>query len=154
MSRVDTRVMVYTGTFGLLYLPGTDNQNHPIYLYTQKGNQYLPAPLYFWKVLHNPVSSQAVAFMGLNNPYVTQSPKLKCQNVCDHVSFVDWDLNDFDAGFMYCCRVEDLRKEVEYVPDLRNENGQWPDLLTSWCSSPKMEASNPALVFNYIFIDA
>ena len=119
--RVNTVIQVYTGTFGLLYLPGIDGNNHPIYLYTEDSKEYLPAPKYFWKVLYNPESHTAVGFLGLNNPYVTESPKAKCESVCAQISFADWDVKDFDAGHMACCRVEDLRAEVENLPDLTND---------------------------------
>jgi hypothetical protein len=30
---------------------------------------------------------------------------------------------------MYCCEVEALRNTIKYVPDLSDENGNWPTLL-------------------------
>ena len=124
-----SNVQVYTGTYGILSLRDVNNSNKRIYLYNEDGNKFLSSPLYYWKVVHNPDTNQAMAFVGVNNPYLTSSPTHKCTNVCDRLSWVDWDRKDLDKGYMYCCDVQDFREYVEYLPDLSDANGNWPELL-------------------------
>ena len=66
----------------------------------------------------------------MNNPYLTEPPSPLCPNVCGQLSWVDWDLEDFDSGFMSCCEVRALRDTIEYLPDLRDGDGNWPGLLS------------------------
>ncbi len=53
-----------------------------------------------------------------------------CAYRCDTLSWADWAMEDLTKGYMYCCDVEKLRETVEYVPDLSDENGNWPSLMT------------------------
>ena len=66
---------VYTGTYGQLEYLGT-----PIFLHTDNGESFIPAPLYFWKVIHNAVKGEATAFVGLNDPHASGAPTLMCKN--------------------------------------------------------------------------
>ena len=67
---------VYTGTYGQLEYLGT-----PISLYTaDDGDGLIPAPLYFWKVIHDEVRGEATAFVGLNDPHASAPPDLMCKN--------------------------------------------------------------------------
>ena len=40
------------------------------------------------------------------------------------------NFNETSSGFMYCCAVEELRNSIGYLPDLSDENGNWPALLS------------------------
>ncbi len=42
----------------------------------------------------------------------------------------DWSVTDLAKGFTYCCSAEDFRTAVAYAPDLKDQNGNWPNLLT------------------------
>merc|ERR1711860_84514 len=88
---------------------------------TDNGEKYVPAPLYYWKVLHDPKSNTSAAFIGLNNPHATERPKELCTNVCSSMKWVDWSTTELDAGYMYCCSVEDARKEFPSMPDLKTK---------------------------------
>lgn len=103
---------IHTGTFGNLNF-----NRKSIYLYREK---FVPAPEYYWKVVHDKAEGKAMAFVGWNNVFSSkQSPKLLCENVCSQWSEVDWDIENVDGGYMYCCRVQDLRKAIPYVPDIQ-----------------------------------
>ena len=45
------------------------------------------------------------------------------------MSFATWDMTDQEAGFMYCCPVEELRQAISYLPDLRDANDNWPNVI-------------------------
>ena len=66
---------VYTGTYGQLEYLDT-----PIFLYTEDGDSFIPAPLYFWKVIHNEQRGEATVFVGLNDPHASGEPALMCKN--------------------------------------------------------------------------
>ena len=66
-----------TGTHGLLTYPDSNNNLTPIYLYN---NTYVPAPKYYWKVVQDPMTNTAVAFIGSNDPHVTSAPLELCPN--------------------------------------------------------------------------
>ena len=38
-------------------------------------------------------------------------------------------MSSLSSGYMYCCKVEDLKRTVDYVPDLTDEDGNWPALM-------------------------
>ena len=98
-------ISVYTGTSGILKYPDVNNNPQDIYLYN---SHYIPAPLYYWKVLQDKVHSQAqlvdtltvllhykyqiflllhfqrsntaAAFIGVNDPHKTSVPLELCTN--------------------------------------------------------------------------
>ena len=103
-----------------------------VYLRLIASQKLLEVPKYYWKVVYNREANEAIAFVGLNNPHETKKPTLLCSpNVCSKLSWVDWSYDTLESGFMYCCRVEDLRENVAYVPDLRDKiTGLWPNLMS------------------------
>ena len=71
---------MYTGTFGTLqYQNRLKTVDYGIFLYEQDGNKWILAPLYFWKVIHNPTENEAVAFIGINDPHETIPPVSFCE---------------------------------------------------------------------------
>ena len=51
-SRLGRDISVYSGTHGVLEFPDVNNNRQQIYLYNK---EYIPAPLYYWKVLQDKV---------------------------------------------------------------------------------------------------
>ena len=52
-------VTVYSGTSGILTFPDTNNNQQQIFLYEDK---YVPAPLYYWKVIQDKVSQRVTVY--------------------------------------------------------------------------------------------
>ncbi len=78
----------YTGTLGNLAYPDKNGVLTPIYLLQITGVNYIAAPKFMWKLLHNPDLNEAVLFVGLNNPYATNTNELNfCTNVCSQISW-------------------------------------------------------------------
>ena len=50
--RLGRDISVYSGTHGVLEFPDVNNNRQQIYLYNK---EYIPAPLYYWKVLQDKV---------------------------------------------------------------------------------------------------
>ena len=69
-------VVVYTGVFGRLALPDSSGVVRELFLFEDsKGDPFIHVPLYYWKVVHDPAKAAAVAFVGYNNPHITQPPE-------------------------------------------------------------------------------
>ncbi|XP_059098835.1 uncharacterized protein LOC131892971 [Tigriopus californicus] len=125
-------VRVFTGTFGILKYKGSTGKLKPLYLYPNDGNKWIPVPEYYWKVIHNPETNEAIAFVGYNNPHAKMAPEKMCKNQCSKLSWADWNMDNLYSGYMYCCQLEELRESISYLPDLRDANGVWPDLLSDY----------------------
>ena len=102
-------MVVTTGTHGVLEYPDKDSKATDIFL--ARIESYVPAPKYYWKVVQDPATNTAAAFIGLNDPHTNVAPEELCPNRCaEMASWVDWDITKLDSGYMYCCSVEDAAK--------------------------------------------
>ena len=72
-------------------------------------------------MVSDPISSQAVVFVGLNNPHVLRAPRKICPSLCSKLPWVDWDITDKSAGFMYCCELESAREALLGIPKVKGE---------------------------------
>ena len=100
-----------TGTHGILEYPDKDSKATDIFL--ARIESYVPAPKYYWKVVQDPATNTAAAFIGLNDPHANVAPKELCPNRCaEMASWVDWDITKLDSGYMYCCSVEEAAKAI------------------------------------------
>ena len=66
-----------TGTHGMLTYP--DRNNNPTHI-SLFNSTYVPAPKYYWKVVQDPETNTAVAFIGSNDPHVNSAPLELCRN--------------------------------------------------------------------------
>ena len=113
----------YTGGFGVLTLADVKGVQQPIYLAKDaNNNDVVPAPKYYWKVVHDTNTNTATAFVGINNPHLTSvsAGDIICPDVCSQVSWVTWTLTSIPKGYMYCCTVSSLRSAISYAPNLGN----------------------------------
>lgn len=115
------QLLVYTGTHGVTTLPDADGVQRAIYLSENGPNSKLRVPQHFWKVVIDPYTNRGVAFVGINNPYYIESYSCNfklCENICDKISWINWNADNLTAGFSYCCDVNDLSVYVNEIPDL------------------------------------
>ena len=75
--RLGRDLNVMTGTHDILEYPNIDNILTPIYLYNSSN---VPAPKYYWKVVRDPQTDTAAAFIGLNDPHAKTAPEELCKN--------------------------------------------------------------------------
>eukprot|EP00088_Acartia_fossae_P004726 TRINITY_DN12039_c0_g1_i1.p1 TRINITY_DN12039_c0_g1~~TRINITY_DN12039_c0_g1_i1.p1 ORF type:complete len:466 (+),score=83.33 TRINITY_DN12039_c0_g1_i1:41-1438(+) len=118
-SSLGKDVSIWTGTHGVLSYADKYGEMTDIYLYLKDQTRYVPAPLYYWKVVYDPTTQTGAAFIGLNDPHATEPPTELCDNVCSSMSWVDWSITELDAGYMYCCSIESARKAIPSIPDLQ-----------------------------------
>lgn len=84
----DVNLTIYTGTYSVLTLADVNGVQQPIYLaFDQNNNGLLPAPKYFWKLIHDPISNTATGVVGINNPHLksVDPADIFCPDVCDQV---------------------------------------------------------------------
>ena len=104
--------MVTTGTHEVLEYP--DKNNNPTDIFLARQESFVPAPKYYWKVVQDPETKTAAAFIGLNDPHTNVAPLELCKNRCSEMSsWVDWGIDKLDSGYMYCCSVEDAAKAIK-----------------------------------------
>ncbi|CAB4067048.1 unnamed protein product [Lepeophtheirus salmonis] len=130
---------VYTGTASILNL--LNEQCKPINIELFSDRQYVPAPMYYWKVLYDPEANEAIAFIGLNNPYERKAHNHICTNICAQTVFDDVDFYKFEAGYTMCCEVSQLRMSISSIPDLSKE-GKWPELMGKLGPTPPPPTRN------------
>lgn len=105
-------------------LADINNVQQPIYLaFDENNNGLIPAPKYYWKLIHDPISDTATAVIGINNPYLNpvKEEDIICPNVCDQVPWVNeaiLALTDITKGYTFCCTAADLHKAISYAPDI------------------------------------
>ena len=117
--RIDLKIT--TGTFGVTTLADINGVQQPIYLgFDANNNGLIPVPKYYWKVVHDPASNTATAFLGINNPHITkiEPEDIICPNVCNQVPWVTWTITNFRRGYMFCCTTASLRAAIGFAPDL------------------------------------
>jgi hypothetical protein len=82
---------VYTGTFGIVTLADINGVQQPIYLAFDNTTGLIPAPLYYWKLVHDPAANTATAIVGINNPWLNPVPSeaIFCPSVCQQIPWVN-----------------------------------------------------------------
>lgn len=111
-------LVVYTGPYGVATLPHEDTgKDVELYLYVDGSKKGLAVPELYWKVVYNPITTEGVVLLGLNNPYqeiVTKS--VICEDVSHKINWLNWDRKNLTIGYSYACEVDDFRKKVDYLP--------------------------------------
>ena len=84
---IQDTVKVWSGTYGLLSYPDVNGNDVDIYIYVKNGKKYIPAPKYYWKVIQNGVTGEAVAFVGLNDPHSKDILEDEgfCNSICNTI---------------------------------------------------------------------
>ncbi|KAB7502800.1 hypothetical protein Anas_11620 [Armadillidium nasatum] len=53
-----------------------------------------------------------------NNPYIDSFPDPICDDICNEISWIDFDVNDLTRGAVYCCKVQDLHAAIPDAPNI------------------------------------
>jgi len=108
---------VFTGTKGILKLRGKE-----LWLV----NNTIPVPEYLWKLVVDPLSSDSIVFVTLNNPhlvYLTRSVTL-CKDICERAGWAELlqEREVIKHGYTQCCDPKEFTKQVPWLPDKAGGN--------------------------------
>lgn len=110
-------LVVYSGIYGSSQLPDIHNTPQDLSLFVNSNRKAITVPEIFWKVVHDPLAKTGTVFVGHNNPYEPK-PKPLCTDVSSKISWLSWDAKNATAGISYCCDFNELKRIVDYMPDL------------------------------------
>ncbi|RZF33904.1 hypothetical protein LSTR_LSTR009928 [Laodelphax striatellus] len=117
-------LLIYTIPHGVAVLPDVDGTYQPLYLYFDENNNGLiPVPKLYIKAVVDPVSKTGIAFLTVNNPYVTmeeiqEQNYVICEDICDVLDWLTWDPTNIKKGYSYCCNIKDLAKSLDFMPEI------------------------------------
>ncbi len=118
---------VHTGTFGKLKMDMVNSV-----ALGKEGT--IPVPLYFWKLVSDPVSNETIAFVSVNHPRLDDVIDEDAEaipaefDLCpsesrDLCEEGQWPLSnrlDFNRGLIYCCSYDQLKLSIPWLPDLKS----------------------------------
>lgn len=110
--------VIYTGVYGTLRVK-YGNYYVPFYLNSGDAN-VLAVPDVFWKILYDPRTFTAVAFIGHNDPF-NNDIRPMCTTICDEIADkiqLSWDAMNYKKGYSYCCSYKELTEKIAYLPVL------------------------------------
>ncbi|XP_033340031.2 salivary endonuclease isoform X1 [Megalopta genalis] len=111
---------VYTGVHGAMTMADIHG-NQRVITITYRHSKPLLVPKFFWKIIYHRPSRKGTAFVGLNDPFITNAtPDLYlCTNRIDsHITWLSW-LSNYTQGLSYACTVDDLRLQIPTIPPLK-----------------------------------
>lgn len=116
---------VYTGAFGSFKYPNTKNVLKALYLLPASNKNpldRLPVPLYLYKVLIADSIESGIAFIGINNPLLSEEDIHKhilCEDVSEKAPYIEWHISrtNLRSGYVYACTLENFLKVVEDLPE-------------------------------------
>ncbi|XP_014241898.1 uncharacterized protein LOC106662359 [Cimex lectularius] len=102
---------VATGTHGVYKIKNKQGLAVGVSLNGDK----IPVPEYFWKIVQDPVDKSCIAFVSINDPFLSAPPAPICTDVCARNK---WPVRnqDMSKGFVYCCSYDDFKRAVVDVP--------------------------------------
>jgi DNA/RNA endonuclease G (NUC1) len=121
---------VQTGTHDVLQLENGSGDS--IYL---GDHSTIAVPLYFWKVVHDVSTNEAIVFVTINKPNIEESDEIPTGlNLCGHdpsslCEESGWNFRHrkkSSKGILYCCTYTSLKLTLPWIMDLTN-----PGLLTA-----------------------
>ncbi|XP_078032951.1 salivary endonuclease-like [Augochlora pura] len=111
---------VYTGVHGKMTMADIHGNQRVIQI-TYGRSKPLLVPKFFWKIIYHRPSKKGTAFVGLNDPFITNaSPDLYlCKNIIDpQITWLSWSTN-YVNGLSYACTVNELKNSIPTIPTLK-----------------------------------
>jgi DNA/RNA endonuclease G (NUC1) len=118
---------IITGTYDTLALPDINGTPQEIYLsHDINNNPTVPVPKFYYKIVLNRQFNSGLAIVGVNNPYATkvqiETDYLLCDDVSEHVTWIQWDRENLKNGYSYACDVNQLLQVIKHLPPLSVQN--------------------------------
>ncbi|XP_058838320.1 uncharacterized protein LOC131694004 [Topomyia yanbarensis] len=118
------QVTVYGGTYGVHTQTDANGDEQPIFLdFDPNGTQRLPAPLLYYKILHDEVNKAGIVLIGVNDIHLTslqhvQEQYVLCEDIGDKISWINWDRRNLARGYSYACEVNPFLKRIGHLAGL------------------------------------
>ncbi|CAL8129035.1 unnamed protein product [Orchesella dallaii] len=120
---------VWTGTYGTMKLPAGTGSNIFLGRIGDETVERLPINHLLWKVIYDENAGTGAAIIEINNPYIENvqpGDDIPCPNICDQLSWVDWQTTEVRRGYTHCCTVESFREIVSYFGDFPEDFPEIP----------------------------
>lgn len=105
----------YNGYFSMVKFPRSSGALVKVYLDADE-NFYIPK--YYFKVLLRKSTNESIAFLNVNNPFVSNGKAEEvCPNVCDKANLQHKDFTIQTKGYTFCCTLEDFKKVFNGLPN-------------------------------------
>ncbi|XP_049289773.1 uncharacterized protein LOC125767338 [Anopheles funestus] len=107
----DMELTVYSGTYGVQKLADGNGDYQEIWLDFDptEGRRRAPAPMLYYKILHDERNNAGIAIVGVNNVHVPIELILReyvpCKDIGDQVEWIDWQRTNVTIGYCYACEV-------------------------------------------------
>uniref|UniRef100_A0A6E8W4K9 DNA/RNA non-specific endonuclease domain-containing protein n=1 Tax=Anopheles coluzzii TaxID=1518534 RepID=A0A6E8W4K9_ANOCL len=111
VGKRDLELTVYSGTYGVQKLADGNGDYREIWLDFDpvEGRRRAPAPMLYYKILHDEASNAGIALVGVNNVHVPVELILReyvlCKDIGDEVEWIDWERKNLTIGYCYACEV-------------------------------------------------
>ncbi|XP_053688314.1 uncharacterized protein LOC128737661 [Sabethes cyaneus] len=118
------QVTVYGGTYGVHTQTDANGDQQPIFLdFDPNGTQRLPAPLIYYKILHDEVNKAGVVLIGVNDIHLTSLEAVRqqyvlCDDISDKINWINWDRTNLARGYSYACEVNPFLKRIGHLSQL------------------------------------
>ncbi|GJQ81832.1 hypothetical protein Trydic_g371 [Trypoxylus dichotomus] len=110
---------IATGMSEILSYPHEQTgQQTALYMYADLQQKAIPVPKYIWKIAYIEATKEGIAFVGVNDPYFTNTQNVTvCNDVCSQASYIHLNLSNHTRyGYVYCCEVDVLRNSISNIP--------------------------------------
>uniref|UniRef100_A0AAG5DH18 DNA/RNA non-specific endonuclease domain-containing protein n=1 Tax=Anopheles atroparvus TaxID=41427 RepID=A0AAG5DH18_ANOAO len=111
-TQLNDTVLVYTGVYDILQLPGVSGKLVPI---TLADGGLVEVPKWLWKVVVHQPTGSAIALITMNNPFAARGDTL-CEDICSRYGWQQKEFQEVRKGFTYCCTVREAQKAIKLMP--------------------------------------
>ncbi|OXU32082.1 hypothetical protein TSAR_007839 [Trichomalopsis sarcophagae] len=116
-AKLKKDLVTITGVLGILKLVDTADFNTEkfIHLYKTDNMRAMQVPLYFYKLVHDPLSNKGIVYVTVNNPFLKMD-ELSNYQICAEPMFKipggkvppRWKPKSIGKGYSYICKVSDF----------------------------------------------
>ncbi len=105
-----------TGTWGWLQLKNESGELRKVHL--DSANERIKLADILWKLVYEPSTGKAIAFILHHNPYQDSCESKICDDICSNYGWSEVSSNNLDGGCTYCCDVRKVRFRITNIPSV------------------------------------
>ncbi|XP_053675638.1 uncharacterized protein LOC128725886 [Anopheles nili] len=114
----DLELTVYSGTYGVQKQADGNGDYQEVWLDFDptEGRQRAPAPMLYYKILHDERDNSGVVIVGVNNIHIPRDLILReyvlCKDIGDQIEWIDWQRTNETIGYCYACEVNEFNAAI------------------------------------------